>query len=44
MAAAQGNNNLVPSILTAVKAGATLGEISDGLREVFGTYRARGDP
>jgi methylmalonyl-CoA mutase N-terminal domain/subunit len=35
--------NLIPPILAAVKAGATLGEISDGLRQVFGTYRARGE-
>ncbi|HYM40040.1 MAG TPA: methylmalonyl-CoA mutase family protein [Thermoplasmata archaeon] len=41
--AAEGDGNLVPSILAAVKSGATLGEISDGLREVFGTYRARGE-
>ena len=43
VAAAGGADNLVPPILTAVEAGATLGEISDGLREVFGSYRARGD-
>ena len=36
-------DNVVPVILDAVKAGATLGEISDGLREVFGVYRARGE-
>ena len=41
--AASGDDNLVPSILVAVEAGATLGEICDGLREVFGTYQARGD-
>ena len=40
--AARGEGNLVPPILKAVKRGATLGEISDALREVFGTYRARG--
>ena len=40
---ARGGGNLVPSILTAVKAGASLGEISDALRGVFGTYRARGE-
>jgi methylmalonyl-CoA mutase N-terminal domain/subunit len=38
---AQGANNLVPSILNAVKAYATIGEISDTLREVFGEYRER---
>ena len=39
--AAQGTENLVPPILEAVKAYATLGEISDTLREVFGEYRER---
>jgi len=39
--AAQGNDNLVPHILEAVKVYATLGEISDTLREVFGEYRER---
>jgi methylmalonyl-CoA mutase N-terminal domain/subunit len=39
--AAQGTENLVPPILGAVKAYATLGEISDTLREVFGEYRER---
>jgi methylmalonyl-CoA mutase N-terminal domain/subunit len=37
--AARGTDNLVPPILAAVKAEATLGEISDALREVFGEYR-----
>lgn len=36
---AQGNENIVPPILEAVKAYATIGEISDTLREVFGEYR-----
>ena len=36
--AAQGADNLIPPILAAVKAYATLGEISDVLREVFGEY------
>jgi methylmalonyl-CoA mutase N-terminal domain/subunit len=36
--AARGESNLVPSILDAVEADATLGEISDRLRGVFGTY------
>ena len=31
--------NLMPPLLAAVKAQATLGEISDALREVFGEYR-----
>jgi len=39
--AAQGTTNVVPPILAAVKAYATLGEISDVLREVFGEYRER---
>jgi len=39
--AAQGSENIVPPILGAVKAYATLGEISDILREVFGEYRER---
>jgi methylmalonyl-CoA mutase N-terminal domain/subunit len=38
-AAARGKENLMPVILSAVKAEATLGEISDALREVFGEYR-----
>jgi methylmalonyl-CoA mutase N-terminal domain/subunit len=36
--AAQGNDNLMPYILDAVEKYATLGEISDTLREVFGEY------
>jgi methylmalonyl-CoA mutase N-terminal domain/subunit len=39
--AAQGSDNVVPPILEAVKVYATLGEISDTLREVFGEYRER---
>ena len=39
--AAQGTENVVPPILEAVKAYATLGEVSDTLREVFGEYRER---
>jgi methylmalonyl-CoA mutase N-terminal domain/subunit len=38
-AAARGTDNLMPPILAAVKAEATLGEISDALRDVFGEYR-----
>lgn len=37
-AAAQGQDNLYPYILEAVKTYATLGEISDSLRNVFGEY------
>jgi len=38
--AAEGTDNLMPPILTAVKAYATLGEICDTLRQVFGEYQA----
>jgi methylmalonyl-CoA mutase N-terminal domain/subunit len=37
--AARGDANLVPHILDAVEARATLGEISDRLRAVFGAYQ-----
>jgi methylmalonyl-CoA mutase N-terminal domain/subunit len=37
--AAQHTDNLVPSIITAVEAHATVGEIADTLRGVFGEYR-----
>jgi methylmalonyl-CoA mutase N-terminal domain/subunit len=37
--AARGDQNLMPLILDALVARATLGEVSDTLREVFGTYR-----
>ena len=40
-AAARGTDNLLPHILHAVKAQATLGEVSDALRTVFGVYRER---
>ena len=36
--AAQGSDNLMPHIFDAVKSYATLGEICDAMREVFGTY------
>ncbi len=36
--AAEGTSNLMPYILTAVEAYATLGEIADVLRSVFGEY------
>jgi methylmalonyl-CoA mutase, N-terminal domain len=39
-ACAQGSDNLMPAIMEAVKAYATLGEICDTLREVFGEYTA----
>jgi methylmalonyl-CoA mutase N-terminal domain/subunit len=38
--AAQGTQNLMPHFVEAVDAGATLGEICNVLREVFGVYRA----
>ena len=36
---ARGKDNLMPPIVEAVKAYATVGEISDALREVFGVYK-----
>jgi methylmalonyl-CoA mutase N-terminal domain/subunit len=36
--AAQGQDNLMPFLFDAVKAYATVGEVCDTLREVFGTY------
>ena len=38
---AQGDGNLVPPTLEAVRAYATIGEICDVLRGVFGEYQAR---
>jgi methylmalonyl-CoA mutase N-terminal domain/subunit len=37
--AARSSENLMPRILTAVEANATVGEISDTLRRVFGEYK-----
>ncbi len=37
--AAESRQNLIPPIIKAVEAEATLGEISDVLRNVFGTYK-----
>ncbi len=37
--AARGSDNLVPPIIAAVEAHATLGEIADAMRGVFGEYR-----
>ncbi|MDQ3530707.1 MAG: methylmalonyl-CoA mutase family protein [Actinomycetota bacterium] len=37
--AARGDANLVPVIMDAVRADATLGEISQALKDVFGVYR-----
>ncbi len=39
--AAAGTDNLMPHFVEAVDAGATLGEICNVLREVFGIYRAK---
>jgi methylmalonyl-CoA mutase N-terminal domain/subunit len=36
--AASGTENLMPYLYDAVKAYATLGEIADAMREVFGVY------
>ena len=38
-AAARGADNLVPPIIQAVEAHATVGEISDAMRAVFGEHR-----
>jgi methylmalonyl-CoA mutase N-terminal domain/subunit len=40
-AAAAGNENLMPRFVDAVDSGATLGELCDVLRDVFGTYRSK---
>ncbi|MFL6194084.1 MAG: methylmalonyl-CoA mutase [Thermoanaerobaculia bacterium] len=40
--AAREDRNLMPAILDAVRAEATLGEVSDALREVYGEYREAG--
>ena len=40
--AARGEDNLMPHIIRAVEASATLGEISDRLRAVFGEYAGAG--
>ena len=41
-AASRGGENVMPSVLEAVKAYATLGEICDVFRKVFGSYREDG--
>jgi methylmalonyl-CoA mutase N-terminal domain/subunit len=40
--AARDGRNLVPPVIEAVEAKATVGEIADALREVFGEYRGQG--
>ncbi|HET9327800.1 MAG TPA: methylmalonyl-CoA mutase family protein [Candidatus Eisenbacteria bacterium] len=42
-AGARGTENLMAPILEALKGGATLGEVCDTLRAVFGTYRPSGE-
>ena len=42
VAVARGTANVVPPIVAAVRAGVTLGEISEDLRGVFGVHDARG--
>ena len=37
--AANGNNNLIPFIIDAVKAYASVGEICNTMRNVFGEYK-----
>jgi methylmalonyl-CoA mutase N-terminal domain/subunit len=37
--AARDGSNVMPALIEAVKAGATLGEISDRLRAAFGEHR-----
>ena len=39
---ARGSDNLVPPIIAAVESQATVGEIADALRDVFGEYREVG--
>ncbi|HEX9766376.1 MAG TPA: methylmalonyl-CoA mutase family protein [Nitriliruptorales bacterium] len=39
VSAAATDENLIPLIIDAVRAGATVGEVSTGLQSVFGTYR-----
>ncbi|OGU12724.1 MAG: methylmalonyl-CoA mutase [Ignavibacteria bacterium GWB2_35_12] len=38
---AQGNKNLMPSVIEAVKAYATVGEITDAMKEVYGEYEEK---
>ena len=38
--AAKGSQNLMPLVVEAVRCDATLGELADALRDVFGEYRA----
>ena len=36
---AEGTDNLLPPILDALRTGATLGEVSSAMRDVFGVHR-----
>ena len=36
---AEGESNLMPPILDALRAGATLGEVANSMREVFGVHQ-----
>ncbi|HII86407.1 MAG TPA: methylmalonyl-CoA mutase, partial [Candidatus Poseidoniaceae archaeon] len=38
--AAQGNENLFPHVINAVKSGCTLGEIMQAMKDIFGTWMA----
>ena len=38
--AAQGNENLFPHVIESVKAGCTLGEIMQAMKDIFGTWMA----
>jgi methylmalonyl-CoA mutase, N-terminal domain len=40
--AASSDENLLPSMKEALVSGATLGQVADTLRSVFGEYRAPG--
>ena len=39
--AAEGKENLMPAIISAVESYATVGEVADAMREVFGEYREK---
>jgi len=40
---ARGTGNLIPAILDALKSRATLGEVCDTMRAVFGTHKPSGE-
>jgi methylmalonyl-CoA mutase N-terminal domain/subunit len=39
--AAQRGGNMLPAISEAARAGCTVGEMSDALRDIYGVYKAR---